>query len=82
MSYTVYILYSVQLNKFYIGHTGDDIDQRFRRHLAEHSGFTSKAKDWRLVYHEIFSDKRAAARREREIKNWKSSIRIRTLVGM
>ena len=80
MPYAVYILYSEILNKFYIGHTRDDLNQRIRRHLSDHAGFTAKAKDWQLVYQEIFEHKSDAARREREIKNWKSSIRVRALV--
>ena len=81
MPYTVYILYSKQSNQFYIGHTGDAIEERIRRHLSEHSGFTAKAKDWQLVYQEIYEQKSDAASREREIKRWKSAVRIRALFG-
>jgi putative endonuclease len=38
-------LKSLSLGKFYIGHTGDDINERLRRHLSDHKGFTSSAKD-------------------------------------
>jgi putative endonuclease len=81
MSFTVYILNSQLLNKFYIGHTGDLIEDRLRRHLTHHDGFTSKAKDWQLVSHETFENKKSAAMREREIKSWKSSIRIKALIA-
>ena len=81
MPYTVYILFSASLNKFYIGHTGDLPEQRIRRHLAGHDGFTSKAKDWRLVYQEKMENKISATKREREIKSWKSSIRIKALIA-
>ena len=80
MSYTVYILYSGSLNKFYIGHTSDQIEQRIRRHLSDHDGFTAKAKDWVMVYSELFPDKSLAGKRKREIKAWKSSSRIKALV--
>ena len=80
MHYTVYILHSITLNKFYIGHTSDLIEERVRRHLTDHDGFTSKAKDWNLVYQETFSEKSSAGKREREIKSWKSSIRIKALI--
>ncbi|MHA4847546.1 GIY-YIG nuclease family protein [Flavitalea antarctica] len=61
MPYPVYILQSRQLNKFYVGHTADLIEQRLRRHFSDHDGFTSKAKDWQLVYQEFFGDKKSAA---------------------
>lgn len=69
---SVYILYSYQLDKFYVGHTCDKMDQRLRKHLSNHSGFTSKAKDWEVVYSESYSNKALAYEREREIKGWKS----------
>ncbi|MHA4847547.1 GIY-YIG nuclease family protein [Flavitalea antarctica] len=80
MPYTVYILHSDQLSKYYVGHTADLIKQRLRRHLTDHDGFTSKAKDWQLVYQEFFEDKKSAATREREIKSWKSARRITALI--
>jgi putative endonuclease len=39
-----YILHSTQLDKFYIGHTTENLQERLRKHLSTHSGFTSKAK--------------------------------------
>ena len=68
----VYILYSFELDKFYVGHTCDAMEDRLRTHLSNHSGFTSKAKDWEMVYSEPYSSKSLAYRREREIKAWKS----------
>ncbi|MFZ4932081.1 GIY-YIG nuclease family protein [Chryseobacterium sp. Mn2064] len=75
-----YILYSIHLNKYYIGHSCDNIQERLRRHLSEHKGFTSKAKDWIIVYKEDFNSKEDAYNREREIKNWKSKIKIEKLI--
>ncbi|MGE8553535.1 MAG: GIY-YIG nuclease family protein [Chryseobacterium jejuense] len=40
-----YILYSESLEKYYIGHSCDDLQERLRKHLSNHKGFTSKAKD-------------------------------------
>ena len=74
-----YILYSERADKFYIGHTGDDLEQRLRRHLSNHEGFTGKFNDWILVYSEVFSSKQEAYAREREVKSWKSKIRIKKL---
>ncbi|MEX2591663.1 MAG: GIY-YIG nuclease family protein [Anditalea sp.] len=81
MDYTFYILYSSGLDRFYIGHTGEDIDERLRKHLTQHKGYTSKAKDWQLVYTEKFASKSEAYQRELEVKRWKSSKKIRELVN-
>ena len=76
----IYILYSKSLTKFYIGHTSDDINERLRKHLSNHSGFTSKSKDWKIVYSESFATKTEAYKRELEIKKWKSKLRIQKLI--
>ncbi|MEI7735318.1 MAG: GIY-YIG nuclease family protein [Ferruginibacter sp.] len=78
--FTTYILYSQKLNKFYIGFTSDNIQNRISKHLASHKGFTAKAKDWRFVYSEIFSTKAEAMKREKQLKSWRSHIRIKELI--
>ena len=67
MFYT-YILRSELLAKYYIGHTSDNLNERLRKHLSNHSGFTSKAKDWEIIYSENFLTKAEAYNRELEIK--------------
>ena len=79
--FTTYILYSKILDKFYIGYTGQDIQSRISKHLANHGGFTAKAKDWQLVYRELFASRQQAMFREKEIKNWKSKVRIKELIS-
>jgi putative endonuclease len=76
----VYIIHSKSLDRYYIGHTTEPIEERLRKHLAAHSGFTSKAKDWKVMYTEEFSDKSQAYRRELQIKGWKSKKRIQQLL--
>ncbi|MGY6522384.1 MAG: GIY-YIG nuclease family protein [Mongoliitalea sp.] len=39
-----YILYSQTLDKYYLGHTCDILEDRLRRHLSNHKGFTGKLK--------------------------------------
>lgn len=65
--YYFYILYSSQLDSYYLGHTSD-LDERLRRHNSNHRGFTGKASDWELVYRESYTDKKEAYQRERQIK--------------
>ena len=49
MKYCVYIIYSIKLDKFYVGETSD-----FKNRLEEHktgfykNSFTAKAQDWEL----------------------------------
>ena len=75
-----YILFSSSLNKYYIGYCGRDIQQRLKDHFSNHKGFTSKAKDWKIVHLESFKSKKEAMHRERQIKKWKSRKMIEKLV--
>jgi putative endonuclease len=76
----LYILFSQSLDKYYVGSTSMDVNQRLRRHLSDHKGFTAKAKDWVIVYSEDFDDLSTARKREIQIKNWKSRTLIEKLV--
>ena len=78
--YTFYILFSLQKDKYYIGHTGDDLQERIRKHNSNHKGFTGKVGDWKIMYVEIYSTKEEAFARERQIKSWKNRKRIETLI--
>ena len=80
MQFFVYILYSALANKFYVGFTGDELDERLRKHNTNHKGFTGKVNDWKIVYTETFSDKKNAQLREIEIKAWKSRKRVEQLI--
>ena len=79
--YTVYILYSTIRDRFYIGFTGDEMQERLRRHHSNHKGFTGKIADWKIVYTESFPQKNEAMKRELEIKAWKSRKRIELLIA-
>jgi putative endonuclease len=79
--YHVYILFSAGLNKYYTGFTTGTVELRLIKHLASHKGFTSKAKDWKIVYRESFPTKNMAMLREKEIKRWRSCIMIEKLVN-
>ena len=78
--YTVYILYSALANKYYIGFTGDKVEVRLQKHLANHKGFTSKYNDWKILFTEIHVSKSAAQKREKEIKSWKSRKLVEKLI--
>ena len=76
-----YILYSKSLDKYYIGHSCENLQERLRKHLSNHKGFTAKVKDWIIVHFEIFNSKSEAYRREQEIKAWKSKSKIQRLIN-
>jgi putative endonuclease len=82
MYFTTYILYSKQADRYYIGFTSDDINERMRKHNTNHKGFTGKFDDWNIMYTELFEDKIAAMSREKEIKSWKSRKMIEKLIGV
>jgi putative endonuclease len=81
MIHKTYILFSEAKNRFYVGSTRDDLSQRIRRHNSNHKGYTGNTTDWVLKYHELFSTKKEALNREREIKAWKSRIKILALIN-
>jgi len=75
-----YILYSKIKNAYYVGFSGDILEERLRKHNTKHKGFTGTANDWTLKYIETFQTKQEALNREKEIKNWKSRKRIEQLI--
>ena len=60
-----YILHSQILDKYYLGHTCDQLEERLRRHISSHKGFTGTVPDWKIVYYESFTNKLEAFARER-----------------
>ena len=69
--YYCYILYSLKLNKYYIGSTADP-DGRLQRHNTSKEGFTSTGKPWIIKYTEQFATKELALKREMQLKSWKN----------
>jgi len=66
--YFVYILYSNNFNRKYIGFTAD-LDKRLNEHNA---GFTKSTKPyipWRIAYYEQFQSIQEARKRERYFKS-------------
>jgi putative endonuclease len=53
MSYFVYILYSKEKDKYYVGETVN-IEERIKSHRSGISRYTSIADDWVLVHSEEF----------------------------
>ncbi len=81
MPFQVYIIYSPTKDKYYVGFTNDDMNERIRKHNSNHSGFTGKTNDWELKHLEVFATKQEALSREKEIKKWKSRKLIEKLIS-
>jgi putative endonuclease len=82
MTACAYILYSVRLDKYYVGST-EDIDARLRFHNSpiEARKFTAKGIPWDLQLVIPCSSKATALRLERHIKSMKSRGFIVSLVN-
>ena len=70
-----YILYSIKLNRFYIGSTALDVKTRIEKHLSHHYGdnkYTAKADDWELFVSFECDNLSQARKIESHIKRMKS----------
>jgi putative endonuclease len=79
--YSVYIIYSAKIDKYYIGFTSD-INDRFLKHNRKSKGFSSLGRPWVLVYSESFDDKKMAMTREKQLKNRTLSVRFLSCKGI
>ena len=77
--YYTYLLFSEKLDKFYIGYSSD-VNERLLKHNRKSKGYTSKGKPWKLVYIESYPTKELAMKREKQLKSWKNSERLKELI--
>jgi putative endonuclease len=69
--YFVYVLYSIEYKKIYIGFTSD-LSKRLSSHNHPlNKDYTAKFKPWILIYSESFSSKDLALIREKQLKTAK-----------
>ena len=73
------ILYSVKLQKRYVG-LADDLKRRVGEHKRGASSFTARVQDWKLVYYECFGNKKDAAEEEKFLKTGKGRERMKYLL--
>ncbi len=79
--FTVYALYSESNDKIYIGYTSD-LDARMISHNElSTKGYTMKYRPWKLIYTEVFEDKRAAIQREKSLKSARGRAFIWSIIG-
>lgn len=74
----VYIIYSVSLDKYYVGYSSG-IKKRFNDHNSGVSSVRSRPGDWKLRCQEVYKTPKEATQRERSIKSKKS---LSYLIGL
>jgi putative endonuclease len=67
--FTVYVLYSRNYDKIYIGYTSNLIQRFYSHNELSKKGWTKKFRPWIVVYTEVFSTKKDARKREKELKS-------------
>ena len=78
--FTVYVLYSPEYQKIYIGFTSN-LGARLIHHNEKGiKGWTIKYRPWNLIYKEEFESKSGAMNREKELKSGKGRKFIWTLI--
>lgn len=75
MSAYVYILWSEDIQRYYIGVT-ENLERRVREHNQGNSKYTKRGIPWKLVWTTQKASKSEAIILERKLKNLKSSKRI------
>jgi len=65
--YTVYILYSRSLERYYTGQTNDFVD-RLARHNSGESKYSKNGIPWELIWKIEVSTRSEAVKKERQIK--------------
>ena len=78
--YSVYILFSKKLNRYYVGYT-NNIERRLSEHNRKKGKYTDAGIPWKLVYTEKFENKIDATKRENFIKLKKSRKYIESLIA-
>ena len=66
--FTVYLLYSKDYDKIYIGFTSDLSKRLLSHNELGKKGWTIKFRPWQLIYKEVYQAKSDAMKREKELK--------------
>jgi putative endonuclease len=78
--YRVYVLYSPDFNKLYIGFTSD-LEARLRSHNElGNKDWMTRYRPWTLAHSETFDTKAEAMKREKQLKGGQGSIWLRQML--
>ncbi len=80
MCYSLYILYSPRINRYYVG-ISQSPEQRLISHNEYPKGWTKRGVPWELVFKKRFSSKSEALYWEHFIKKQKSRILIEQIIS-
>jgi len=75
MSYTVYILYSLSVDRYYVGQSAN-LENQLKRHNQGKSKHTKSGIPWTLKYKESFVSRSEAMAREKDIKGSESRVQL------
>ncbi len=79
--FVVYILFSEEHNKTYVGYTSNLIE-RFKSHnCLSKKGFTIKFRPWIVIHVEFFTTKSEALKREKLFKTGKGRELIKEFIS-
>ena len=78
--FTVYILFSSSIDKYYVGYT-NDLERRLTEHNRKKGKYTDGGIPWRLVHQEEYESKSEAMNREKFIKSQKSRQYILSIIS-
>jgi len=79
MSYTVYILYSLSVDRYYVGQSAN-LENQLKRHNQGKSKHTKSGIPWTLKYKEAFASRSEAMAREKKIKSAKNREYLRRII--
>ena len=79
MNYFVYILYSVSLDRYFVGQTSN-LEDRLKRHNEGKSKYTKSGIPWKLKYKESFNTRSEVMAREKKIKSSESREQLRRYI--
>ena len=81
IQYKVYVIYNRKHGKIYIGQTGN-LEERLTPHNNHvFKGYTSNFDgEWIIIYSEDVSDGKSALLREKQLKSYKGSEFVKTLI--
>ena len=77
--FEVYVLRSLKDGIRYVG-SGEDAEERLRRHNKGDYRFTNGHRPWELVYKENYETRSEAVRRERFLKTGQGRVFLNTIL--
>ena len=78
--YFVYVLYSLEYDKIYIGFTSDLKARLTGHNHPQNHGWTARYQPWKLIYQEEYGTKKEAMKREQQLKSAQGRQFIKSLL--